>query len=309
MMEITEKIRAWIDQNAGQAKLAADEYMDPADGLIHCKACKGHRQTVVPNFGKPGYFMPRCICPCQAEEERKRKEAITQRERIERLKRRRAQGLQDRYLYDYTFANDNGKNPLMAKAHAYVEHWDEAFYKNTGLLLFGDVGTGKSFFAGCIANALLDRDVPVLMTNFPSILTRLTGMFSEDRAEFIAGLEQYDLLILDDLGVERSTEYAMEQMFYVIDSRYRSRKPMIITTNLHLEEIKNPPDLAHARIYDRILERCAPVLFAGKNLREENAAATKAAAKLIVSPKERSHARQDQTDAEKRGAAVVSCCK
>ena len=55
----------------------------------------------------------------------------------------------------------------------------------------------------------------------------------------------------------------------VIDCRYRSRKPMIITTNLQLEEIKNPPDLAHARIYDRILERCAPILFSGKNFREE----------------------------------------
>lgn len=95
----------------------------------------------------------------------------------------------------------------------------------------------------------------------------------------------YDLLIIDDLGVERNTEYAMEQMFHVIDCRYRSRKPMIITTNLKLEEIKNPPDLAHARIYDRILERCAPILFDGKNFREENAEATKAAVKGIVSPK------------------------
>ena len=51
----------------------------------------------------------------------------------------------------------------------------------------------------------------------------------------------------------------MEQMFFVIDSRYRSRRPMIITTNLKLSELKNPPDLAHARIYDRILERCADV--------------------------------------------------
>ena len=93
-----------------------------------------------------------------------------QRECMERIKRRKAQGLQDRYLYDYTFANDNGQNPLMEKAHAYVEHWKEAYRDNTGLLLFGDVGTGKSFFAGCIANALLDCDVPVLMTNFPSIL-------------------------------------------------------------------------------------------------------------------------------------------
>ena len=83
--------------------------------------------------------------------------------------------------------------------------------------------------------------------------------------------------------MERNTEYAMEQMFPVIDSRYRSKKPLIVTTNLKLEDIKNPPDLAHARIYDRILERCAPVLFSGKNFREEGAKATKAVAKEIVS--------------------------
>ena len=69
----------------------------------------------------------------------------------------------------------------------------------------------------------------------------------------------------------------------VIDSRYRSKKPLIATTNLKLEEIKNSPDLVHARIYDRILERCAPVLFSGKNFREEGARAIKAAAKEIVS--------------------------
>ena len=77
----------------------------------------------------------------------------------------------------------------------------------------------------------------------------------------------------------------MEQMFFVIDSRYRSRRPMIITTNLKLSELKNPPDLPHARIYDRILERCAPILFDGKNFREENAGATKAAAKDLVNRK------------------------
>ena len=71
----------------------------------------------------------------------------------------------------------------------------------------------------------------------------------------------------------------------VIDSRYRSRRPMIITTNLKLAELKNPPDLAHARIYDRILERCAPILFDGNNFREENAGATRQAAKDIVNSK------------------------
>ena len=187
MTPITAEIRAWIDENAGSMELAADEYIDPADGLIHCKTCGGQRQTIVPRFGKSGYFMPSCVCPCQAEADRRRREAEEQRNRMESIKRRKAQGLQDRYLYDYTFANDNGQNPLMKKARAYVEHWREAYRDNTGLLLFGDVGTGKSFFAGCIANALLDRDIPVLMTNFPSILTRLTLPMRESMTAYWNG--------------------------------------------------------------------------------------------------------------------------
>ena len=140
------------------------------------------------------------------------------------------------------------------------------------------VRTGGGPFGAVIVRGdeiIAEASNSVMMTNFPTILNRLTGMFSEDRSEFIASFDEYDLLIIDDLGVERSTEYAMEQMFFVIDSRYRSRRPMIITTNLKLSELKNPPDLAHARIYDRILERCAPILFDGKNFREENAGATR----------------------------------
>ena len=156
MIKITAEIRAFIDKAAAGAELAEDEYIDPSDGLIHCKKCGGQRQTVVPCFGKSGYFMPRCICQCQQEAEEQRKAAEERQRRMERIKRRKAQGLQDRYLYDYTFANDNGKNPLMDKARAYVENWKGAYKSNIGLLLFGDVGTGKSFFAGCIANALLD---------------------------------------------------------------------------------------------------------------------------------------------------------
>ena len=265
-------------------EIRQDEYLDPADGLVHCRKCGGLRQAVITNPFHHGRDTVCCPCPCQAEAERRREEAHQRRQRMNRIQRRKAQGLQDRYLYDYTFAHDNGQNPVMAKARAYVEHWPEAFKKNVGLLLFGDVGTGKSFAAGCIANSLLDQDIPVLMTNFPTILARLSGTFGAERADFLASLGDYDLLIIDDLGVERGTEYALEQMFSIIDSRYRSGKPLIVTTNLKLDEIKHPPDLAHARIYDRILERCAPILFAGKNFREDNAASTKAAARGIVSP-------------------------
>lgn len=279
MMELTEEICAVIDA-ATKQMLAPDEYINDADGLIHCRMCGGARQTVVKL--PSGYLVPRCICACRIKAEEERRKAEEQRVRMERIRRRKTQGLQDRYLFDYTFANDNGSNPLMEKARAYVEHWPDALKSNTGLLLFGDVGTGKSFFAGCIANALLERDVPVLMTNFPAILAQLTGVFGEERASFLGSLDEYDLLILDDLGVERGSEYAMEQMFSVVDARYRSRKPMIVTTNLNLGELKHPADLTHARIYERILERCAPILFDGKNFRKENADATKAAARNLV---------------------------
>ena len=77
--------------------------------------------------------------------------------------------------------------------------------------------------------------------------------------------------ILDDFGMERGTEYGLEQVFNVIDSRYRSGKPLIVTTNLTLDDLRNPEDTAHSRIYDRLLSMCVPVRFTGDNFRQETA--------------------------------------
>ena len=115
---------------------------------------------------------------------------------IEHLK---TSGLQDKALYDYTFARDNGINPEIKLAHNYVSNWEEMKANASGLLIWGDVGTGKSFFAGCIANALLEKGIPVLMTNFSRILNTLTGMHFEDRNQFINSLNRYSLLIIDCL--------------------------------------------------------------------------------------------------------------
>ena len=63
----------------------------------------------------------------------------------------------------------------------------------------------------------------------------------------------------------------LEQVYSVIDSRYRSGKPLIATTNLTLEELQHPQDTPHARIYDRLTSMCAPVRFTGSNFRKETA--------------------------------------
>lgn len=59
------------------------------------------------------------------------------------------------------------------------------------------------------------------------------------------------------------------KIYNIIDSRYRSRKPLIVTTNLTLTELKNPQDTAHARIYDRLLELCTPIACTGPSMRKD----------------------------------------
>lgn len=146
----------------------------------------------------------------------------------------------------------------------------------------GSVGTGKSFLAGCITNALLDKGVPVIMTNFARLLNRLTDMYAGDRNAYIDSFKRYPLMIIDDLGVERNSEFAREQVFSVIDSRYRSQLPMIVTINLSLQELQHPADLSRARIYDRILERCTPIRVNDQNIREQNKKSNIESAKQIL---------------------------
>ncbi|NCB94588.1 MAG: ATP-binding protein [Clostridia bacterium] len=266
-----EQIEKLISAARANAAISPEDYINPEDGLLYCGACSTSKEKRLNGFGKE--MVVPCMCKCETEKHARDEAERKRLEQIAKIGRMKASGLQDRSLYNYTFANDHGDNPLMKKAKAYVEHWPEFYEQNIGLLLFGAVGTGKSFFAGCIANALIEQGIPVLMTNFSRILNSLNGMFNEDRNEYINSLNRYSLLIIDDLGIERNTEYALEQVFNVIDSRYRSKKPMIITTNLGLYDIQHPEaeDIAHARIYDRILEVCQPIFFKGKNYRTENA--------------------------------------
>ena len=141
--------------------------------------------------------------------------------------------------------------------------------KNVGLLLIGPVGTGKSFFAGCIANALLEQGERVMMTNFSRILNEMTS-YQADKNQIIQNLVDYPLLIIDDLGIERNSEFALEQVYNVIDSRYCIMLPLIVTTNLGLAEMKAADlDIAHQRIYSRILEMCVPIYCGGEDKRKE----------------------------------------
>ena len=154
-----------------------------------------------------------------------------------------------------------------------------------GALFTPGSNRAKSYFAGCIANALMEREIPVCMTNFALILGDLAASF-EGRNEYISRLCSFPLLILDDFGMERGTEYGLEQVYNVIDSRYRSGRPLIVTTNLTLEDLQHPEDTAHARIYDRLIEMCSPVRFTGSNFRKATAQEKMGQLKKLMNRKE-----------------------
>ena len=242
------------------------------DGLLYCGKCHKPKEAYFPpdKAGLFGRDRHPAECDCQRAQRMEREAAEKQRKHLDTVEDLKRRGFTDPAMRDWTFAHDNGRNPQMKNARFYVEHWEEMKADNIGYLLWGGVGTGKSYLAGCIANALMEKEIPVCMTNFALILNDLTASF-EGRNEYISRLCRYPLLILDDFGMERGTEYALEQVYNVIDSRYRSRKPLIVTMNLTLQDLQHPQDTAHARIYDRLLEMCAPVSCTGENFRRESA--------------------------------------
>ncbi len=208
-----------------------------------------------------------CLCQCAAEEMEREREKHRAEDELLHIRQIKSAGLQDNTFFDYTFSNCDEMHPCVQYARRYVGNFAEFQKNGQGLLLWGNVGTGKTFLAGCIANALMEKNIPVLMTSFPKLLNALGGLYSGEKNEYLKSLNQYRLLIIDDLGVERDTSYVLETVYLVIDERYKSGKSFIITTNLSLEELRNPADLEHERIYDRIMERCVPVAFSGKNYR------------------------------------------
>lgn len=253
----------FLDRIQVQKEPGPEQYLGE-DGLIYCGKCHPPVQCRITFEGRER-IMP-CICKCQKEERERQEQRMKEEEQLLYVRRLKAAGIQERHLQDWTFASATD-TPSVQMAKRYTENWKKVKAENLGLLLWGDVGTGKSFLAACIANALLEKGVPVLMTNFSKILNQMGAMYSDERYRYIASFNRFSLLIIDDLGIERNTEYALEQVYAVVDERYKAGLPLIITTNLTISQLRNPEDVAHARIYSRILEMCTPVHVPGLDRR------------------------------------------
>lgn len=267
------------------AKGIKNQVRNPGDyedeeGLLVCGVCGEQRQKFIdfaapteddPNHTKKLKVATMCRCEREVEERRKRKKQ--NEEDMERIRKLKKASLMDEKLSGATFRNFkptkyNARNLKLCQR--YAEKFDLMLEKNQGLLFWGDVGTGKSFAAACIANYLLERKIPVIMTSFVKLLEVIQASREEEPA-ILNRLGYAKLVIFDDLGAERGTDYALEKVYNIIDSRYRKSLPMILTTNLTIEEMKRDMDIRYSRIYDRIFEICYPMQFTGPSWRKTEA--------------------------------------
>lgn len=250
---------------ANRVKAEQGDYI--VDGLLYCGKCHTKKQTRVEIFGN--VRTPYCLCKCEVAKQEAEEERRRQREREERIKDMRRVGFPDDEMKNWTFERDDGENEKITDvARNYVKNFKTMREHGKGLLFYGTVGTGKTFTAVCIANALIDKGIPCLVTNFARLINTISGMY-DGKQEYIDGLSRFDLLVIDDLATEADTEYRNEIIFNVIDSRYRAGLPFIITTNLTAEELKKSADIKKQRIYSRLFERCIPLEVKGVDRRRE----------------------------------------
>ena len=256
-------VDALIDSIAKKAEPVRDLVDYEKDGLLYCGHCNTPKQCRIPIGGS--VRLVGCQCACAAREYEAEKKARADREKRLRIETLRADGIRDKSLMACRFDTATMSEEIV-KCKRYADAWDDMRRENSGLLLWGNTGNGKTFAAACIANELIDRGIPAMITSFPRILNA-----GYDRQEIIKQVRYYPLLVIDDLGAERSSEYAMETVYTVIDERYKSKKPLIVTTNLTLDELCKPKNMDYQRIYDRVIEMCTPLVFKGDNLRRDKA--------------------------------------
>ncbi|MCL2630630.1 MAG: ATP-binding protein [Firmicutes bacterium] len=241
----------------GKRRIYEDEYLK--DGLIYCKNCHTPRQTRYEE-DEETIFPTRCKCEtARWEAEEKARQQAEWENKVAQLRR---DGIPNPSYRAYTFAADDGKTPkTTAVCKSYVENFEKLRTAGGGLILYGSVGTGKSFFAMCIANALIDKGYAVQCTSLATVVKLAQDFDNAD--DHFDRLMRKPLLVIDDLGTERGTTFAQEQIYKFIDGCYTYNIPLVITTNytpkLLTDAAEDTSDVTYARIYSRILERCLPV--------------------------------------------------
>ena len=239
------------------------------DDLLHCGHCHEAKQCRLIMNDKE-VIVP-CLCKCEQERIAREEEERKQRERMSQVRQNKIAGLPMLTMASWTFENDDHRDPKLSDiCKRYADKFEDLKGRSVnGLLLYGSVGSGKTYGAVCIANALMDKGYKVTVRSFSALAAEMSS-YTDGRMEYMRWLSKQDLLVLDDFGVERNTPFMNELVFNVIDERTTQGKPMIITTNMDIADMTDTQSLQNARVYSRILGSCIPIRVVTKDRRIED---------------------------------------
>lgn len=221
-------------------------------------------------------LIPNCDClMLQAKLESERMEKELQRERLNnKIKKYKDISIVDSKFKEATFdiADMSDKHMVVMKKYGASFITKDT---NMGIMLYGDVGTGKTYASACLSNYLMDNGKTVLALSLNNYINKLKREWAEAEKDVLEHVANCDLLVIDDFGSEKKTEWVLEKVFTLIDTRYRSKKPMIITTNLNFNTDRSKCEISKTfsidgkdRIKDRIKEMCYPIPVKGESKRQ-----------------------------------------
>lgn len=162
------------------------------------------------------------------------------------------------------------KIALYKECEKYVQRWPEMRQNGFGFYFWGNVGAGKTHTATALANELMEKQmVEVLFLSMPETVSRVKKTFDSPLKTIDASLfdkmKEVELLVIDDLGVEKLSDWLESEMYQIVDYRWKNQKPMIITSNQSLDDLYKhyKPQIA-----SRIWSCCKAIKFADKDRRK-----------------------------------------
>ncbi len=159
-----------------------------------------------------------------------------------------------RRFWNKTLENFEAKEKLRKDLVQAARDFVKGFNRDVkqGLLMEGDVGTGKSHLAVAILREIIRKGYSGLYYNSPDLLRDIRATFNDNAGvtedDLLEEITEVDLLVLDDVGAEKVSEFVLDRFYLIINKRYEGCKPMILTTNLLEETLR-------VRLGDRIVSR------------------------------------------------------